>query len=114
MLKITFEVIFFMIYDILMNNYYLCAITFNIIINMNLRIKEICKAKGVTITQLATDLNIKQESLSRAINGNPTVETLEKIAVALGVPISALFSDSVQTSLNCPECGVKLKLVKDE
>lgn len=32
-----------------------------------------------------------RESLSRAINGNPTLETLEKIANALGVPISELF-----------------------
>lgn len=58
---------------------------------MNLKIKEICKEKGVTITSLAEKLNIKQESLSRAINGNPTVETLQKISSALGVSISELF-----------------------
>ena len=45
----------------------------------------------MTITQLAERLNIKQESLSRAINGNPTIETLEKIATALGVGITELF-----------------------
>jgi len=58
---------------------------------MNLRIKEICKAKGVTITGLASELNIKQESLSRTINGNPTIETLDKIAKALNVSIVELF-----------------------
>ena len=81
---------------------------------MKLRVKELCKEKGVTIGYIAEKMQMQRESLSRAINGNPTVETLEKIAVSLGVPVSALFADSVQTSLNCPECGVKLRLVKDE
>lgn len=59
---------------------------------MNLRVKDVCKEKGITITQLAEKLNIKQESLSRAINGNPTLETLDKISIALGVDIWELFT----------------------
>jgi len=77
---------------------------------MNLRIKEICKAKGVTITQLASDLNIKQESLSRTINGNPTIETLEKIASALNVPITELFEPPATDVITCPKCGTKFKM----
>ncbi|KXT43051.1 helix-turn-helix domain-containing protein, partial [Bacteroides intestinalis] len=53
-----------------------------------------CKEKGITVSQLAEKMGIKQESLSRAINGNPTLETLEKIANALGVDISELFAPS--------------------
>lgn len=81
---------------------------------MNLRIKEICKEKRVTITQLASELNIKQESLSRTINGNPTVGTLERIAAALNVPITELF-DQPETDniVDCPYCGNKIKVTKE-
>jgi transcriptional regulator with XRE-family HTH domain len=63
---------------------------------INLRVKEICKTKSITIGELAVKMNPKmtRESLSRAINGNPTLETLEKIATALEVEISELFSDN--------------------
>jgi transcriptional regulator with XRE-family HTH domain len=81
---------------------------------MKLRVKEICKEKGVTIGYLAEKMQMQRESLSRAINGNPTVETLEKIAIALDVPISTLFVDCVEKPLVCPGCGIKLKLIKDE
>lgn len=57
-----------------------------------MRIKEVCKEKGTTISQLAEKMGIKQESLSRAINGNPTLETLEKIANALDVDVPELFA----------------------
>lgn len=59
-----------------------------------MRIKEVCKEKGITVSQLAEKMGIKQESLSRAINGNPTLETLEKIAFALGVDVPELFTSS--------------------
>lgn len=62
---------------------------------MNLRVKEICKEKGITIQELADNMEMKRESLSRAINGNPTLETLEKIATALGVNITELFDLSL-------------------
>ena len=55
-------------------------------------IKEVCKEKGITVSQLAEKMGIKQESLSRAINGNPTLETLGNIAAALNVPMWQLFA----------------------
>lgn len=58
---------------------------------MKLRVKEICKEKGITIGDLADRMEMKRESLSRSINGNPTLDTLEKIAQALDVPVSNLF-----------------------
>lgn len=80
---------------------------------MSLKIKEVCKEKGVTITQLAEIMQIKQESLSRAINGNPTLETLNKIALALQVPISDLFEQPKQNTINCPHCGGKIRVEKE-
>lgn len=61
----------------------------------NLRVKEICKTKAITIGELADKMQMQRESLSRAINGNPTLETLVKIATALDVEISELFSDNL-------------------
>ena len=75
---------------------------------MNLKVKDVCRQKGVTVTQLAEKLNIKQESLSRAINGNPTLDTMKKIASALGVPITELFENPNGSIFQCPKCGEEL------
>ena len=56
-----------------------------------LRIKEVAKEKGFTITGLAEKLGMSQVSMSRIINGNPTTETLLKIAEALDVDVKELF-----------------------
>ena len=77
---------------------------------MSLKVKEVCKQKGLTVTQLAEKLNIKQESLSRAINGNPTLETMQKISSALGVPITELFEKSNGDVFQCPKCGEELHI----
>lgn len=79
---------------------------------MNLRVKEICKEKGITIQELADNMEMKRESLSRAINGNPTLETLEKIASALGVNISELFDQPKNNTagIMCPHCGKNINI----
>lgn len=61
---------------------------------MRTRIKELCKEKGMTISSIAEQIGTTQTSLSRALgdNGNPTLETLEKIASALDVDVPELFS----------------------
>ncbi|WP_046745004.1 helix-turn-helix domain-containing protein [Kordia zhangzhouensis] len=59
-----------------------------------LRVKEVAKSKNISLEQLANILQINRVTLSRTINGNPTVETLTKIANALDVEISELFSSS--------------------
>ena len=61
---------------------------------MDLRIKEVCKQKGVTVTELANRMNISKGTLSLAINGNPTIGTLQKIADALGVPVVSFFDSN--------------------
>lgn len=81
---------------------------------MRTRIKELCKEKGMTISSIAEQIGTTQTSLSRALgdNGNPTLETLEKIATALEVPVTELFEqpkkDSV--SLTCPHCGKSINI----
>ena len=45
----------------------------------------------MTMQQFAEILGVTRDSLTRNINGNHTLETLERIANALGVDISELF-----------------------
>ena len=65
---------------------------------MDLRVKEICKEKGITMEQLAINLHITPNTLTRNINGNPTIETLEKIANALKVEFWKLFTSDTSRS----------------
>jgi len=58
---------------------------------MKLRVKEICKTKGLLMEELADRLGIARVNLTKTINGNPTIETLKKIADALGVSVIELF-----------------------
>lgn len=66
-----------------------------------LRIKEVAKSKGISITDLADRLGVKQVTLSRTINGNPTIETLRKIAAVLDCDVRELIEptkDQEQTT----------------
>ena len=57
-----------------------------------LRIKEVAKSKGISITDLADRLGVKQVTLSRTINVNPTIETLRKIAAVLDCDVRELIT----------------------
>lgn len=57
---------------------------------MGLRIKEICKDKGLKLSELASKMGISPVSLSAAINGNPTIAWLQKVADILGVEVADL------------------------
>ena len=71
------------------------------------RIKEICSQKGITLQELAKRLNINYQSLHAAMSGNPTIETLKKIADVLEVQVVDLFEQlpkKNQNSITCPHC----------
>lgn len=59
---------------------------------MRFRILELCKEAGINQTELADKIGLSRVGLSKAINGNPTVDTLERIAKALNVSITDLFA----------------------
>ncbi len=80
----------------------------------DLRIKELCKQKGLTQSELAERIGISRVGLSKAINGNTTIGTLEKIAAALGVEVSALFAAPAEGVINCPYCGKPIALHPSE
>ena len=57
------------------------------------RVKEICADKGIQLKELASIMGVKPESLSRTLNGNPQLSSLENIAKALNVGVADLFAD---------------------
>ena len=82
---------------------------------MELRVKEVIKAKGLTMQQVADVLGITRDTLTRNIKGNPTIETLEKIAKTLGVSVSDLLDEERpeedKNTITCPNCGKKFKMM---
>ena len=90
------------------------------------RIKEIISSKGKTITQLADEMGVSRQALSRQVSGKLLVETAEKIAAALGVELWELFADGREIAakyqepttagdgLRCPACGARLTIAKAE
>ena len=81
---------------------------------MRTRIKELCREKGMTISAIAEQIGTTQTSLSRALgdNGNPTLETLDKIANALNVHITELFEQpqSNEAGITCPHYGKSITI----
>jgi transcriptional regulator with XRE-family HTH domain len=54
-------------------------------------VKRLCKQQGKQLKDLACEMNIDASSLTRAMYGNARLDTIEKIAGALGVSVSSLF-----------------------
>ena len=48
-------------------------------------VKSICRRKGWQLKDLASKMGIDPAALTRALNGNPTLDTINKMATALGV-----------------------------
>jgi len=54
-------------------------------------VRRICKERGKQMKDLAADMGIDPASLTRALNGNARLDTIEKIANALGVSMKSMF-----------------------
>ena len=80
---------------------------------MKFRIREICREKGMLMESLAGLLSVHPNTLTRNINGNPTIETLEKIAAALNVTVVDLFVAPASGNIICPKCGTSIKLTAE-
>lgn len=81
---------------------------------MELRVKELCKEKGLQMQELADKLGITRITLTRNISGNPTISTLENIATALGVTVPELFAPQLTNRITCPHCGAVLEIREKE
>ena len=79
---------------------------------MSLNIKKAIKEHGLEVREVAKRMEITPTGLSQHINGNPSVEVLERIATAIGCDISELFEQPKNDALtiNCPHCGKSINL----
>jgi len=77
-------------------------------------IKKKIRECGFTTQQIAEKLNISQQAVSQAINGNPSLSRLEQIASAIGITVSELVSDApghiIEPQMHCPYCGHDLNI----
>ena len=81
---------------------------------MELRVKELCKEKGLQMQELAERMGITSVGLSQHINGNPSVEVLERIAAAVGCKVGDFFAPQPTNTITCPHCGKPIKVEKGE
>lgn len=72
-------------------------------------ITDLLKRRGMNQTELAEKIGISRVGLSKAINGNTTIATLQKIADALGVSVPELFAPLPSNVIICPKCGTPLE-----
>ena len=77
-------------------------------------IKKKIRECGFTTQQIAEKLNISQQAVSQAINGNPSLSRLEQIAGAIGITVSELVADApsshIEPQMQCPYCGHELNI----
>lgn len=73
---------------------YICTIKLIKSYMATLRIKQLCKEKGMTMQELAARIGISLNSISGLATGKqkPSFDTLEKLSQALNVEVGELFA----------------------
>ena len=67
-------------------------------------IKDLCKARGITLTKLASEVGMVQSAISESIKRNTmTLAHLEKVANYLDVPISSFFGEETNPDTQTPK-----------
>lgn len=79
------------------------------------RIKDILKDKGMTVQELSDKMNVSKQALSKQIQGKMLIETAQRIADTLEVPIWQIFASpedikSDSNTLVCPHCGKPINI----
>lgn len=67
----------------------------------------------MTLSQLADQMGVSRQALSRQVAGKLLVEKAEEIATALDVPLWQLFASPEEVkddanTITCPHCGGKI------
>ncbi len=77
-----------------------------------LNIKELSKNKGLTLSDLATQMGISYQAFHSSLSGNPSVGRLQEVATILEVEVADLLRAKPK-GICCPHCGGKLQIVKE-
>lgn len=86
---------------------------------MKLRLKEILSEQGKTAVWLSKEIGVTDVNTRNIVNGviKPKLDTLEKIASALEVPMWQLFASPEEVRnddkdiIECPKCHNRFKLI---
>lgn len=87
-------------------------------------IKNVIKAKGFTLEQVASQMEnknggkgITQSALTQMLNGNPSISRVKEIAKIVGVTVSELVADDYldgsekeATVITCPHCKKEITI----
>lgn len=76
---------------------------------MDLLVKEIAKAKGISLKDIAEKIGISNGALSQNIAGRASIDRLKEIADILDVTVKDLFPEE-ESSIVCPNCGKRFKM----
>ena len=75
------------------------------------------KEKGITSVMLSEKIGVSKVTVSNLINNKttPSIETLDKIAEVLNVPLWQLFTSPDEVTkngihMNCPHCGRPIRI----
>ena len=79
---------------------------------LSAKIKGCIKQHDLSVQIVADRMGISRIGLSQHINGNPSVEVLNRIADAIGCSVAEFFDNPNTNSLTCPKCGTHFQLVE--
>lgn len=81
---------------------------------LQLRIKELCKEREITLNELAKQIGVTQPSISGLATGKlkPSLDTIEKLCEALDVEVGELFVPRNKDEIICPKCGSRFKIIE--
>ena len=82
-------------------------------------VKSVIRKKGYTFEQVAEKMGITRITLTQNLGRNPTINTLQRVADAIGCKVGDFFVDDVSedegsNTIVCPKCGAKVGLVEKE
>lgn len=70
------------------------TITQRAMIDIEKRVKDLCKEKGTNVNKLAEKIGIPQRTLSGSLkNGNPKISLVSDLAAAFGLTLSEFMQD---------------------
>lgn len=61
-----------------------------------MNIKNAIKKHGYNITNVAEQIGVTRETLTRNISGNPTYKTMKQIASVIGANVGEFFEDEIK------------------
>ena len=82
-------------------------------------VKSVIRKKGYTFEQVAEKMGITRITLTQNLGRNPTINTLQRVADAIGCKVGDFFVDDVSedegsNTIVCPICGDKFGVVEIE